>query len=246
MKLAAVQYRPPKGDPITARFELVELVTDAAKRGAELIVAPEMATCGYVWDNPEELMPHAEFPQGPTFKALAKVAKRYRVWIVVGIPEVATEVEEGREVIRLYNSALVINAAGRLSACYRKVALFELDLSWATPGARRYLLQTGFAHVGVGICMDLNDDRFIQWLNLARVNVLAFSANWIDQGEEVIPYWQWRLSPWNGWLVAANTYGNGEGLKFRGESAILAPGGSVVAKAATSGDDVVYFDTASL
>jgi len=240
MKLGLVQYQPPKGDPTRSRKELSLLVREAADRGAELIVCPEMATCGYVWDSVESLVPFAEPPEGPTFKALRKIAREYRCWIVVGLPEFSQEPDG---TIKLYNSAIVINPGAELSACYRKVLLFEVDEAWATPGDTRYLLETGFARVGVGICMDLNDDQFVYWLNAAGVDVLAFPTNWIDQGEEVTPYWKWRLSPWSGWFVAANRWGSDEFLKFKGNSAIISPNKEVVALAGESGDEVLVYDT---
>jgi predicted amidohydrolase len=91
--------------------------------------------------------------------------------------------------------------------------------------------------------MDLNDDQFVYWLNAAGVDVLAFPTNWIDQGEEVTPYWKWRLSPWSGWLVAANRWGSDEFLKFKGNSAIISPNKEVVALAGESGDEVLVYDT---
>ena len=48
MKLAAVQYRPPKARPARARADLVRLAGAAVDAGAGLVVLPEMATCGYV------------------------------------------------------------------------------------------------------------------------------------------------------------------------------------------------------
>ena len=76
MKLAAIQYRPPKGDPDKARKELLRLVHAAGREGADLIVCPELATTGYMWESPEELIPHSESALGPTYQLLAAAARR--------------------------------------------------------------------------------------------------------------------------------------------------------------------------
>ena len=54
MKLATVQYTPPWGQPQVARRQLLALVREAAVQGANIIVCPEMAVSGYVFDSVEE------------------------------------------------------------------------------------------------------------------------------------------------------------------------------------------------
>ncbi len=229
--LAAVQYRPPKGAPDAARGDLARLVTEAGERGARLIVCPEMATTGYVWDDEAEIAPHCEPAGGPTFEALAPLAARFGAWIFVGFAERG---EDG-----LYNSALVIDERGRLAGCYRKVLLYEADLSWARAGTRRHLYDAAGARVAPGICMDINDYAFGIYLRTERPDVVAFCTNWVDEGEDVLPYWRRQLSGWRGWFVAANTWGSDRGVPFRGRSAILNPSGRAVASAAAEGDAVL-------
>jgi predicted amidohydrolase len=45
-------------------------------------------------------------------------------------------------------------------------------------------------------------------------------------------------------MVAANTWGQDRGTRFAGRSAILGPGGVVVAEAPAEGDAVLVYDTA--
>jgi predicted amidohydrolase len=247
VKLAAVQYRPPKGRPEEARLDLVRLLDEACGRGAELVVFPEMATSGYVWSNAAEVLPHAELRRGPTFRALSERARHHGAWVVCGLPErfhpPGMREPSGRPAVRLYNSALVLSPDGALATCYRKVLLFEADETWAEPGWRRAVCPTPFGRLAPGICMDLNDPRFIRHLFQGRADVLAFCTNWVDEGVDVHPYWAGRLAGWPGWTVAANTYGVDRGVRFSGRSAILAPGGRVVATTGAEGDAVIVVDT---
>ena len=233
MRLAAVQYRPPKGEPEKARSELVERVREAGE--VDLVVCPEMATSGYVWRSPQELLPHAEAADGPTFQALSERAREQGCWIVCGFPELAPE--------GLYNSALVIDDKGQLACCYRKVLLYEADLAWARMGRARPVLQTPFGRLVPGICMDLNDDNFALHLHRSKPDVVAFCTNWIDQGHDILPYWRWRMFGWRGWFVAADCWGEDSGTSFYGRSAILAPGGEPAQMAPARGDCVLVHDT---
>lgn len=236
MKLAAVQYRPPKGRPDVARDRLAAWVAEAGARGAELIVCPEMATTGYVWPDAAALAPHAEAADGPTFQALSAVARRYRAWVVCGYPERAPE--------GLYNAALVIGPDGGLVVSYRKVLLYEADHTWAIPGQRRVLVSApGLGRISPSICMDLNDPGHTWHLALHRPEVVAFCTNWIDEGQDILPYWRERLGPWRGWFVAADTWGVEEGVRFYGRSTILSPAGEPVLMAEAEGDALLLVDT---
>ncbi len=230
MKLAAVQYRPPKGEPELARPALAELVDEAGRQGARLIVCPEMATTGYVWSSPEEISPYAEPARGPTLAALAPVAARHGAIVVCGFPEQA---EDG-----LYNAALVIGPDGALVSCYRKVLLYEADRPWARPGRQRQTLRTGLGLVAPAICMDINDDGLVLMLHRVGVEILAFCTNWVEEGLDVHDYWRRRLRGWKGVLVAADTWGEDRGTRFAGRSVILGPGG-VVAALGPEGDGVI-------
>jgi predicted amidohydrolase len=247
VKLAAVQYRPPKGRVEEARADLVRLLDEAGNQGADLVVFPEMATSGYVWSNPAEVAPHAEDPRGPTFRALAAGARRHGAWVVCGFPERFVHPNsrraDGRVGVSFFNSAWVITPTGELATCYRKVLLFEADTSWANPGWRRPVCRTEFGRVAPGICMDLNDPGFVRHLTDAEAEVVAFCTNWVDEGVDVLPYWRERLAGWSGWFVAANTWGTDRAIRFSGRSAILAPGGRAVVLAEREGDAVLMVDT---
>lgn len=231
MKLAAVQYRPPKGEPELARPALAALVDEAGQQGAKLIVCPEMATTGYVWDSEAEIAPHAEPARGPTLAALAPVAAKHGAMVVCGFAEQA---EEG-----LYNAALVIGPDGALLSCYRKVLLYEADKTWSRAGQQRVALRTRLGLVAPAICMDLNDDGLVMMLHRLGVEILAFCTNWVEEGLDVHAYWRQRLRGWRGWLVAADTWGRDRGTLFAGRSVILGPGGVALAELGREGDGVI-------
>lgn len=234
---------------------LVLRAREAAGEGHLLVVCPEMALTGYLFRDADAAGAVAEPAQGRTYARCAALAAEAGCYLVIGYPE--------RAAGTLYNAALVIGPSGALLANYRKRLLYECDETWACPGDLPYpLLDTPLGRLTVGICMDLNDDRFIRFLHrrsrpqtqappqaqpqagpASPANIVAFCTNWIHQGMDIRPYWRMRLSgaPW--YFVAADTYGQEDDgwhrTRYLGRSAILDPSGRTLAIGPEEGDAVL-------
>ena len=238
MIFAAAQFRASKGDWLGSAARLDALLASSLTELTDvaLIVCPEMALTGYVFADAAAAGAVAEPCGGRTFELASRCAVRHGAYFVIGYPEAAPDG-------RLFNSALIVGPSGQLLCNYRKRLLYELDESWAQPGDAAYpLLETPFGLLTCGICMDLNDERFIDFLYEAGPEVIAFPTNWLDQGFDVRRYWRWRLQGYPGWFVAANNYGVENGTRFRGVSAILDPDGRTQVHAGASGDCVLTLD----
>jgi predicted amidohydrolase len=74
------------------------LVESAAAQGAQLIVLPELFSCGYVGN--EDIWRLAERPNGATVQWLAQMARRLDVYIGGGHPEFA-----GSDVLNVFTLA---------------------------------------------------------------------------------------------------------------------------------------------
>jgi predicted amidohydrolase len=229
---AAIQYKPPKGNVTQALHEIEALLEEAVKGGAKLIVLPEMATTGYIWPDKESILPLAETKEGKTFQTLSGCARKNKVWIVCGYVE-----KDGES---LYNAALVIDSMGNLICNYRKILLYDADHTWATPGRMRYLIETPFGVLTPSICMDLNDNSFLQFLWKEKPDIVAFCTNWLEEGTPVLQYWQQRLHFWNGWFLAANSWGPDGDISFCGQSAILNSSKEAMATAPQRDNHILY------
>ena len=222
MRVGIVQFKARRDDLAASRAELARLAL-AAGEGTDLVVLPEMAATGYVFADRAGVWAVAEDRRGPTFAALSEVARRRGTFVVAGYPE--------RDGDRLFNSAMVIDRRGELAFNYRKTLLYDEDVHWAEAGDTGYpVVDTGVGRFGVGICMDLNDDRFVDWLRTARPDVVAFPTNWVHDDEiDAWRYWAWRLDGVATALVAADTWGSeavdGAGgrreVRFEGRSCVL-------------------------
>ncbi len=234
MRVASLQFKPAKGDPARTRVALAEALEQAGRAGARAAVCPEMAVQGYVWSGPRALSAYAEPADGPTFAVVRRIARRFGMWVTVGIAEA-----DGDD---LYNSALVVRPDGGIECCYRKMLLFDLDQTWARPGESRVSFMVDGQRVVVGICMDLNDEGFRCFLRDARPDQLWFLTNWLEEGLDVVGYWRRRLAPWSGALVAENTWGHDEEIGFSGRSLIWQHPGRIVARAPRHGNCVLVAD----
>lgn len=230
MRVAAVQFKAPRGKKAVAIGRLAVLA-DRAAEDADLVVLPEMAATGYLFPSPEEAAKVAEHADGPLFQALAPLAAARGAWIVAGFAERAADA--------MFNSALVIDPSGALAFVYRKTLLFPPDAWWARPGDSGYrAFDTDAGRFGVGICMDLNDDAFVAWCAGERLDAVAFPTNWVDEGEDPWDWWRTRTRTWDAALVAANTYGREWVIGFSGRSAVMRRG-EVLASASPTGDAVL-------
>lgn len=216
MLAAAVQFCPEWGQPDTNRARLLILIGQAAQAGAELIVLPEMCTSGYIFSDPQAVRPYCEGRDGRSVRLFQAEAEKYKVTLCFGWPEI--DPTSGT----LYNSAAVCRP-GEAPLFYRKRLLYEADETWAAPGDTPYPTWTSGDGLlcCLGICMDLNDDLFIEFLKEQEVRVVAFPTNWLEQGFRVWDYWAWRLVGSKSCLVAGNRYGTEQATTFCGCSAVL-------------------------
>jgi predicted amidohydrolase len=235
LKVASIQYRavPNKSENLEC---LCRLVREAAEHGAQLIVLPEMCTTGLNIKNLAASRLLAETIPGPSTHAFAQLALRYGIFIVLGLPE--SDPATGK----LYNSQVMLGPDGLVAGRYRKVHLFGPDLNWAEIGDLGYqAVDTALGRIGLGICCDINYWEYMGFLSGARVDLVAFSTNWM--GDELpFPYWAEMVTGRGVYLVAANNWGAEDDLLFSGGSEILAPDLSVLSQSTLLADVIMYAD----
>ena len=219
---AAVQFEPRFGDKAGNVARLLELTDECFRRGARLVVHPEMATTGYTWTGRAEIAPYVEPIPGPTVEQFADLARRHDGWIVVGLPEV--DPANGG----FYNSAALIGPAG-LAGAYRKSHPYVTEVRWARDGdVGLPVFDTPLGRLGILICMDAEYPESSRVLALAGCDVVCFPTNWLSE-KSPSAYWIQRAWENGTYWVCANRVGLERGIQFSGGSAILGPEGEVLA-----------------
>ncbi len=231
--VGVAQWLSAPGEPKQNLSVALSMVASAAGRGVELLVLPELWSCGY---NPETMVDDvrrdAEPRDGPRAAQLAEAAHRHDLFLVAGsVPELG----EGGLV---YDTALVFTPRGELAAWHRKAHLYRPTREHAvfTPGQRLTSFDDPtLGRVGLVVGFDADFPEVARALALrgARL-VLAPSACEV----ETAPAWD-LLQPSTAltnsqWWVQANQAGSHHASTLLGASRIIAPTGTVVAQASAA------------
>ncbi|MBI3356933.1 MAG: acyltransferase [Nitrospirae bacterium] len=169
MRVGFYQYDPQFGE-VAKNLDVVTGKLDQAD--ADLIVLPELFASGYQFVSQEEVQRLAEpVPDGPTVHRLMEVAKRRRMHVVAGLPEIAG--------LHCYNSAVVVGPTGFLG-CYRKTHLFYEETLFFTPGDSGFQVwDIGPAKIGVMICFDWYYPEAARSLAVQGADIICHPSNLI-------------------------------------------------------------------
>ncbi|MEE3956185.1 nitrilase-related carbon-nitrogen hydrolase [Peribacillus frigoritolerans] len=234
IKVAAVQFDPKIGEIEENRRTIAEKIVYAAEEGAKLIVFPEMAVSGYVWESRKEISPYVESVPGETTNRLSALAAKYGCYVVVGVPEVDPTTNV------YYNSAVLIGPQG-VVGCYRKTHLFAADARWAREGKEEIpVFETEIGRIAMLICMDAMYFEPSRMAALKKADILAFPTNWVGKGINP-PSKTWRLrAKENGFYwIASNRSGTERGAQFTGGTGVISPSGEVIDEL-VSGEGIVF------
>ena len=241
-------------DPDENVQKAVELVERAARDGARLACLPELFRSRYFCQSEDvRSFDLAETIPGPSTEAMAAVAKERKITIIVPVFE--------RRAAGLYhNSVAVVGPDGKVAGLYRKMHIPDdpgyYEKFYFAPGDLGYrVFDTEVGLVGTLICWDqwYPEAARITALRGAGVIFYPTAIGWhprekAELGESQRDAWitvQRGHAIANGLYVAAvNRAGlerptGGEGIEFWGSTFLCDPFGVVVAKAKTSGEEIV-------
>ena len=228
--LACAQFTPVNGD-IQKNLRHIG-VSLAAAGDADIVVFPEMAVTGYL--PAEQIQELAETIPGPSFNLLAEYARHERTALAAGMAEL--DVATGLR----YNTLVVINSKGQLVMRYRKTHLWTGEEAWATPGSKINVAMCDGIVLGGWICYDTRFPEVARLLALSGAQVAAVSSAWLGPAEEWELAVRSRAMDNNMFVVAANLQGKtGGGEQLNGDSIIVGPSGTVLARTRPGMDEVV-------
>jgi predicted amidohydrolase len=250
---AAVQVASEFGNPERNRQRLGDLVAQAARAGAQVVVLPEAAVTGYlsedlkqtwrVGDRPvsgglKGVDPHeaAEPVPGPSTRFFAKLAREHGVYLTVPLVEVDDQTG------RYYNTVVLLGPDGETLIHYRKLNPWPwAEQGWATEGnLGRPVVDTPLGRLGVLICYDIHQQA--TELAKLKVNTLLYSIAWVDdEGSDWFPKRLPGIARSNSFnIVAANWTFSSDHPKPAwygyGQSAVIDATGRVLAR--VEGDPV--------
>jgi predicted amidohydrolase len=165
------QIAPRVEDPEYSRESTVDAVRRGVDAGAAIIVLPELATAGYVFESRDEVAAAALEPDDEVFDAWAAVVRTQRAVVVGGFAERAGDGA-------LHNSAAVVDGGG-VRAVYRKTHLWDREQEWFVAGdVLPPVVETAPGRIGVAICYDLEFPEVTRQLAVAGAELIAVPTNW--------------------------------------------------------------------
>lgn len=236
MRICIVQMNVVRGDREANRAAVARLVGEAVRcsPSPDVVVLPELWSTGYDLEHAAALAS----PMGRDDAAfLGMLAVRHQVAFVGG--SVLSE-RDGR----MYNRAQVIDRQGRYVAGYDKIHLFRLmhEDRYLTPGDARLLLDFEGMRCGFAICYDIRFCELARRLAVDGAQVLFVSAEWpMPRSSHWETLLQARAVENQMYVAACNRCGVSDGEEFAGHSMIVAPDGTVLARAG-SGEECIVAD----
>lgn len=250
LTVAAVQMAMVDGDVAANLATATRLVREAAKRGARLILVPELFEDRYFCEDQraEHLSKARPLAGHPTVEHFAALARELKVVLPVSFYE-----RSGNE---LFNSCAIVDADGTILGVYRKSHIPDgpgySEKYYFRPGDTGFRVwDTAVGRIGVGICWDQWFPEVARAFALAGAELIlyptAIGSEPTEPDWDSAPHWQRVMQGHAGAnlvpVVAANRVGVEVGsrytLEFYGSSFIAGPTGDKIAEADRTSETVL-------
>ena len=237
MFLAAAVQLNSTSDAESNWKSAAELIRRAAGYGARLVGTPE--NTNFLGPH-EEKVRRAEPLEGPTCERFAALARELEIHLLLGSFNERTDDPQ-----RCANTSVLFGPDGGRIAVYRKIHLFDVDLSpevrftesaTVAPGSERVVAATPLATIGLSVCYDLRFGELYRELTARGAEILTVpSAFTLTTGKDHwYPLLQARAIENQCYVLAPAQHGRHDDRGLResyGHAMIVDPWGQVVAAA---------------
>ncbi|MGY4769597.1 nitrilase family protein [Kribbella sp. CWNU-51] len=245
VRVAVVQFEPHVGvENLKANAAAVEeRLTTAADHGAGLIVLPELATTGYVFETREEAYAHSEpVPGGRSVDMFTRIAAERDVYIVGNVVEQANG--------RLYDTAVLVGSEGYIGR-YRKTHLWNTEKLWFTPGDEGFsVFDTRIGRIGLLVCWDIWFPETARIVTQLGADIICIPTGWVwtppplydASGVCMAAHLTITAAHANNVFIAtADRIGQERGAGFMGNSLIAGTNGWPVDRIAGPDEDTIIY-----
>ena len=226
------QVSPVLGDVEANAALVVAAVERALTDRVDVLVLPELVTCGYVFRGRDEALRSAITTDDPLFVRIRELLDGTDTVVVFGFGE--------RQGQRVRNSVAVVDASGTRTV-YRKTHLWDREtLVFDVGDEAPPVVDTVHGRIGVLVCYDMEFPEMPRMLALAGADLIAVPTNWPvgehperDRVAEVIA--AQATARGNGVFIACcDRAGTERGQDWNEASVIVDQFGWVVAEAPTA------------
>jgi predicted amidohydrolase len=235
MRVAVAQLDPKLGERERNLEACLQQLEEAVAAGAQLLVLPECAVPGYMFESLEEGLSYAEEVPGPTTEAFARACERLDAHVICGM------LQQDGDLLR--NAAVFVGPEG-LIGTYWKTHLPFLGVDrFVTPGDELTVWDTPLGRIGIEICYDLRFPEVTRTLALKGADFVAHPTNFPMAAKvqtELITVA--RAAENRIYLLTANRVGKERWGEFCGWSQIVDPYGTRLAEAGETEEALLVAD----
>jgi predicted amidohydrolase len=233
MRVGIVQTDPQLGDLEGNLRRCIERLEEAAASGCALVVFPECALSGYMFDDAATAARAAIDVPGLETGSLLAACARLELHCVVGVLE--------RAGATLLNTALLLGPRGLVGA-YRKSHIARIGADcFTTPGEERYeVFDTPVGRIGLQICYDWRFPEITRVLALDGAEIVVHPTNSPVAARDLADYVPRTRAVENAvYFLTANRVGSEGGATFFGCSQAVDPFGRVIALADEASESLI-------
>ncbi|MAF85942.1 MAG: hypothetical protein CL875_05645 [Dehalococcoidales bacterium] len=176
--VALAQVNVTPGDKEANLKKAEEILKEAHGKGADLVVFPEVYLSGFALEDMAKVFDLAETVPGPATDHLATLAKKYNIYMVIGMP-----VESERMAAIVRNGAVFIGpegligvyykthvATGHLTTCPGNVAA---EHAYYKAGDEFFVWDTPIGRIGICTCYDIFFPEVPRILSLKGAEIIV-------------------------------------------------------------------------
>ncbi|MDH5297990.1 MAG: D-glycero-beta-D-manno-heptose 1-phosphate adenylyltransferase [Desulfobulbaceae bacterium] len=223
-----LQFDVRSGDIDANLARVEEGLARLAPQSPGLVVLPELWATGFAYDRLEELSQRTP----DILAALTRLAGRHNILLAGSLPEAV----DGGDGPLYHHNTLYLTGPEGVMGHYRKQHLFApmAEDRHFSPGTSPHPLATPFGRVAPLICYDLRFPELAKGMAGQGASILVVSAQWPALRSE---HWQTlvraRAMENQMFAIACNRCGTTGDTTFAGQSLIVAPDGTILAKGGT-------------
>ncbi|MDQ2623372.1 MAG: NAD+ synthase, partial [Actinomycetota bacterium] len=241
--IALAQINPTVGDLDGNASLITDWTAKAKQAGADLVIFPELSLTGY---PAEDLYLRSDFIRANVDRLEEIAARTEGITALVGFAEPVPD-PVGKAIAA---NAVAVLADGAIQGVYRKRLLpnygvFDEYRTFRN-GSDPLVLPAGGTDLGITICEDCWDPRSSVAADLAPgaglIANLSASPYHRGKGRDREENFRQVAVRNSAWVAMVNAVGGQDELIFDGASAIIAPDGTVQARAGQFTEDLLIFD----
>ncbi len=257
MKIGLIQLNPTIGDFTANGRAIKEWADKAVSQGAELLVFPELALCGY---PPQDYLEHPEFIRQQNRLLQELIDTIQDVPVLLG----AFTENPSRQGKKLFNSGILFHRGEILFTSHKKLLptydVFD-EQRYFEPGTTSQFVQLNGKNIGITICEDLFNDPDIYPEQLYKTDpigllhdeeeldfMINIAASPYVQGKDKarIKDFSQICRKYQTPLLYCNQVGGQDSLLFDGGSFVLDQTGTLCGQAPSFSEALLLVDTTTL